>query len=323
MKISNETKVGALTAIAITFLILGFNYMANEGDMFKSKTYYVAVYNQAPGINKGQKVLLNGYKIGYIHSVAYEQSIDKVIVVLKITEKLNIPSGSNAQIISEDILGSRAIKLILNKSSNVYLNSWDTLNTSIEISKLDELSRTVDPMVHKIEDMIEYVDSVLLRTGQLQSTIQKTAQTIQAIQNVANRTDQLMANNAANLKETISNLRKLSSELSQNRDKIGSTVSNIEAFSSAINEKNIADKLYNVSAHLEEITAKLLVSDNSAGKLLEDKAALYDTLLSTINEVQALVIDLQQFPDKYLPMPWGRKQRQKAIEASAKQRNNK
>jgi phospholipid/cholesterol/gamma-HCH transport system substrate-binding protein len=322
LKISNETKVGALTAIAITFLILGFNYMANEGDMFKSKAYYVAVYNQAPGINKGQKVLLNGYKIGYIHSVAYEQSIDKVIVVLKITENLTVPQGSTAQIISEDILGSRAIKLILNKDANKYLQSWDTLKTSIEISKLDELSRTVDPMVHRIEDMIEYVDSVLLRTGQLQSTIQKTTQTIQSIQNVANRTDKLMADNAQSLKETIINLRRISSEIAQNKDKIGNTLHQIETFSSSLNENGISDKLNNVSDNLEEITAKLLMSNNSAGKLLDDNAALYDTLLSTIQEVQILVADLHNFPDKYLPMPWGKKQRKKAIEASAKQRNN-
>jgi hypothetical protein len=33
-KVSNETKVGALAAIAITFLVLGYNFLAGQGSLF-------------------------------------------------------------------------------------------------------------------------------------------------------------------------------------------------------------------------------------------------------------------------------------------------
>ena len=38
MKISNETKVGALSAIAITLLILGFNFLKGKS-VFKSGSF--------------------------------------------------------------------------------------------------------------------------------------------------------------------------------------------------------------------------------------------------------------------------------------------
>jgi phospholipid/cholesterol/gamma-HCH transport system substrate-binding protein len=48
MKISNETKVGALTAIAITLLILGFNFLKGK-TLFKTGNYIIAKYTDTKG----------------------------------------------------------------------------------------------------------------------------------------------------------------------------------------------------------------------------------------------------------------------------------
>jgi phospholipid/cholesterol/gamma-HCH transport system substrate-binding protein len=41
MKISNETKVGALTAVSITLLILGFNFLKGKNVFKKKATMYL------------------------------------------------------------------------------------------------------------------------------------------------------------------------------------------------------------------------------------------------------------------------------------------
>ena len=61
MKISNETKVGVLSAISITILILGFNFLKGE-NVFTKENEFVAVYQQVDGLFASNPVLINGYK---------------------------------------------------------------------------------------------------------------------------------------------------------------------------------------------------------------------------------------------------------------------
>jgi phospholipid/cholesterol/gamma-HCH transport system substrate-binding protein len=46
MKVSNETKVGALTAVSITLLILGFNYLKGKNIFSKANTEIYAVFGK-------------------------------------------------------------------------------------------------------------------------------------------------------------------------------------------------------------------------------------------------------------------------------------
>ena len=50
MKISNETKIGALTVISITILILGYSFLRGN-DIFSGSNKFYAVYNSVEGGN--------------------------------------------------------------------------------------------------------------------------------------------------------------------------------------------------------------------------------------------------------------------------------
>ena len=49
MRVSNETKVGALTVIAVTIIILGFNFLKGK-TFFKSWTFIYAKYSYTKGL---------------------------------------------------------------------------------------------------------------------------------------------------------------------------------------------------------------------------------------------------------------------------------
>ena len=59
MKISKETKVCVLTAIAIAILALGYNFMKGE-DIFTSTNEYYGKYKKIEGLFKSNPVLVNG-----------------------------------------------------------------------------------------------------------------------------------------------------------------------------------------------------------------------------------------------------------------------
>jgi phospholipid/cholesterol/gamma-HCH transport system substrate-binding protein len=324
LKISNESKIGALTAIAITLVILGYNYMANEGDFFKPKAFYMVEYDFAPGLGKGNKVTLNGYKIGFVHNISYDPKSNKIVTTVKITEKIQIPVNSIAQIISEDILGSRAIKIIFdetNEKQQRYLESGQKLLPSIEISKLDELSRTVDPMVHKVEDMLEYMDSVIVQSGMLKNSINKTTEMFASIQKASDDASELIRRNQAAIASSMLNIKQITDAFNSQKQEILATITELKKFATDLNNTDLVLKLDRSVANIESITTKMDNGTGSLGKLVNDDRLVLE-LEATLNELSTILKDLNKYPEKYVPMPWGKKERRKAKELSSKEPYN-
>ena len=73
MKISNETKVGALTAIAIVVLILGFNFLKGKNLTDNNDEFY-AIFPDVKGLAVSNPVFINGLQVG---KVAQMKETDK------------------------------------------------------------------------------------------------------------------------------------------------------------------------------------------------------------------------------------------------------
>ena len=65
VKISNETKVGSLTVIAITVLIIGYNFLKGK-DLFTNTVDYYAKYENINGIKVSNAILYNGFNVGKV-----------------------------------------------------------------------------------------------------------------------------------------------------------------------------------------------------------------------------------------------------------------
>jgi phospholipid/cholesterol/gamma-HCH transport system substrate-binding protein len=63
MKISNETKVGSLTAIAIVLLILGVNFLKGKS-LTADKNRFYAVFDNIQGLATSNPVIINGKQVG-------------------------------------------------------------------------------------------------------------------------------------------------------------------------------------------------------------------------------------------------------------------
>jgi phospholipid/cholesterol/gamma-HCH transport system substrate-binding protein len=61
MKISNETKIGALTAVSITVLILGYSFLRETMFFIRSNKFY-AIYTSVEGLTISKPVLVNGFR---------------------------------------------------------------------------------------------------------------------------------------------------------------------------------------------------------------------------------------------------------------------
>jgi phospholipid/cholesterol/gamma-HCH transport system substrate-binding protein len=68
MKISNETKVGLITIVALGLLIAGFNFLKGRDVFDRSKKIY-AVFDKLGALARSNEVKINGLTIGTVYDM--------------------------------------------------------------------------------------------------------------------------------------------------------------------------------------------------------------------------------------------------------------
>ena len=56
MKISNETKVGVLTIVALTLLIVGFNFLKGK-NLFTNEKHLYAVFGELGSLKRSEELV--------------------------------------------------------------------------------------------------------------------------------------------------------------------------------------------------------------------------------------------------------------------------
>src|SRR3954453_22493987 len=123
MKITNETKVGALTAVSITLLILGFNFLKGKS-LFKTGSFIYTKVKQTKGLMVSNPVMINGLQVGTVYELEEaNKNVDNVIISIKMSKDLNIPVNSFATIKSNP-LGTSNVDITMGDEKR-YLKNQD------------------------------------------------------------------------------------------------------------------------------------------------------------------------------------------------------
>src|ERR1043166_2967010 len=124
MKISNETKIGALTTVAVVFLILGFNFLKGKS-VLKTGFFLYAKYTDLKKLSSSNAVYANGLQIGTVYSTtSADLTLKDLVVEIKLKDYYDIPENSVASI-ETNPLGSPVLNIQLGNSSR-FLKSGDT-----------------------------------------------------------------------------------------------------------------------------------------------------------------------------------------------------
>jgi len=159
MKISNEAKVGTLTAIAITLLILGFNFLKGRS-IFKTGYFLYAKYPDAKGLMISNPVYINGYQVGSVFDIENEDdNLKNIIVAIKLKSSYNIPVNSVASI-KENPLGAPSIRIRLGNDTK-FLQSGDSLITASSAGLLGEIGNKLSPIGDQLKVTLVSLDSTL------------------------------------------------------------------------------------------------------------------------------------------------------------------
>ncbi|OQP65584.1 MlaD family protein [Niastella populi] len=300
MKISNETKVGALTAIAITVLILGFNFL--KGKSARGKEVF-AVFPNVEKLVVSNPVKINGLQVGKVTDL---QEIDKnmsgILVTLTLTKDLNIPKNSVA-VLNAELLGSGEVDIHLGNGSN-YVQEGDTLRTERTLGLTDRFQKSLDPAINNINKTLLSLDEVLQKLNTvLDPNTRNNLQGIIANLAMSSRSlEQLLNTESGMLAKSIGNLNVITSNFARNGPKIDSTFTNLQIATDKLSKAKIAEAIESMQrtmARLEAGIAKIDSKEGTVGLLLNDRK-LYDEIRLTNRSLTILLDDLRVNPKRYI-----------------------
>jgi phospholipid/cholesterol/gamma-HCH transport system substrate-binding protein len=319
MRVSNETKVGALTVIAVTLIILGFNFLKGK-TFFKSGTFIYAKYADTKGLIVSNPVFVNGFQVGTVFEIEnMNDNLSELVVCIKLNQLYKIPTNSVATI-QENPLGTNAINIVPG-TSTLMIHSGDTIKTAPAASLLGDFMNTLSPLGEQIKNTITSLEKVL---GNVNKTLDDenrqhfkvilenlSTTTINLNRSIASVEGMLNKQNGS-ISKTADNLNEFTSNLNQNNQKITNILSNLDSTSKSIKDADLSKTIKDMQAALSALNTtinKLNNGNGTAAKLLNDPN-MYTQLQSTIKSVNTLVDDIKVHPKRYVSISvFGKKEK--------------
>ncbi len=302
MKISNETKVGALTAIAIVILILGFNYLKGK-DLTEKNDELYAVFPNVKGLSVSNPVMINGLQVGKVSAMKEkDKELSGIIVTLNIAKDINIPRNSIVSMSSE-LLGTTAVEISLG-SSPALATDGDTLTVMESQSIMAQLSKSINPAIDNANKALISVDSLIRKMSQIidpateaniQNTVANLAASSRSLERLINAQNGILV-------KSLNNVESITGNLARNNEKVTNTIDNLEKTTekfAAADIESVLTSMKNTLSKLETTIDNVSSKNGTVGMLLNDRQ-LYDEIRQTNRSLTTLLDDVRLHPKRYV-----------------------
>ena len=296
MRLSKEIKAAFFVLTTILLFIFGFNYLKGSSILDKQKTIY-AVYDEVDGLLVGANVMINGLSIGNVTELDFLPNSTKILVTLKVKDKLNFSSKSTASIYETGVLGGLAISISPVFEKESIIKTGDTLKSNVRPGLTELINRQIEPLSRQLQSTITSVDSIF--TGASNVLNRQTQEEIKESINVLTSAIKAIKNSSIIIEQTLTSKNSQINNTIDNFEKISSNLSNV---SDELNSFDLSTLLSNLEVSVEGIGSIVnkLESDNSTiGKLINEDE-VYNNLNSSIESLNSLISDIKANPKKYV-----------------------
>lgn len=302
MKLTNETKIGALTSIAIVLLILGFNFLKGK-DLFSHSKKIYAVFKNVDGLELSNMVSIKGLNVGSVYAIkATDININGILVTISMKQDVNIPKNSVATINAGLINSSNII--IKKGNATEYVEDGDTLSTLEKGNILTEFQSSLNPVINTLNGTLGSLDSLIQVVGELfNPSVKNNFSTIFANLAKSSASLQIMLNDrTSSLAHSMVHLDSFTNNLASNNQRISGTLDNLEKTTGKLANAKIDETLQSAQAamnSLKDAINKMNSPNGTLGLLLNDKR-LYLNLENTSKSLNILLDDIRLHPKRYV-----------------------
>jgi len=299
MSISKETKVGILSAFAITVLVIGYNFMRGE-DLFTSSNEYFGKYEQIEGLFKSNPVLINGYKVGSVTSIEMNRATLELTVGITVGDDIKVPKNSVMKIVNNDMIGSKAVELIFGDDSTEFAQNGDFLIAQQDQGIAQAVSGVLEPLTKSVSSVLGNIDTAIAGAD-LGTTLRDASLALKSFKETADKLNNLLNGKDEEIDAILGNVKETTVGLKGLTPRIDGILNEIDATSKELSNvefKALADQVKNLATELEKTTAAVNSKDGTLGMLVNDKE-LYNNLDVTVVKLKALLEDIKKYPRRY------------------------
>jgi phospholipid/cholesterol/gamma-HCH transport system substrate-binding protein len=297
---SVEVKIAFFAVLGLFLLVWGINFLKGI-DLFKKSYQMYVVFDNSLGLSTAGNVMVNGVVIGSIDKIDLLPSAEnKVIIRVEVEKKIAIPRNSAFTIGSTGLLGSSCINVAFSGETQYY-QKGDTVYGVITPGLMSAMSS----LTANLENIVTALDTSINILKQTLQSDTKTDFDI-AVHNLRESTESLSgilaAVNKNKISAIVSDVNVFTTTLKNNDAKLNDIVENLNNVSKQLADSDIKktiDDAAQTFAHLDSILLAASEGKGSVGQLLVNDS-LYYNLQNSLHSLDALLIDLQKNPKKYI-----------------------
>ncbi len=299
-KITTEIKIGIIFVLCLFVFIWGINFLKGQ-NIFSKNNHYRVIYHDIKGLTESSPVMVNGFQVGQVEKIKLLPNKDNNLMLnLAVSKKFKIPHESIAEIISSDIMGSKAIELVLS-DSNKYHQNGDTLKSAIEPDLKDQISTEIAPLKARTENILSSMDSLMAQVFDKNSR-EDISQSFSNLEKTTQSLSKMVEEERKRLKKIFANLESISTNLEKSNKQIANTVNNISSVTDSIAQSNLKSTINNTNnaiGQLNGILEKINSGEGSMGMLVNNDT-LYQNLESSTKNLDKLLEDMRLNPGRYV-----------------------
>jgi phospholipid/cholesterol/gamma-HCH transport system substrate-binding protein len=316
LKFSKEIKVGLLVTSAVIGLFYGMNYLKGV-DVFSGVETYYALYQRVDGLAPSNDVLMNGLKVGQVEKIEFTNDrTGNVLVTLQVRKGTYISQKSTARIISSDLLGGRAVEIVI-VPGNPPAMVGDTLSSDVQTTFSDQMM----PVKDRAEQLMASLDTLANSLNMvfspknrksLDSVFINLDNTLDNVESATASLDQLLSPSDGKLRRMIENVESISGNIKSHNNDLTNIIENLSSLSDTLAAANISNTLQNADSAITDFSFVLQKIKNGEGTIgaLATNDSLYQSLQKSADEVNELLTDIKNNPHRYLHFSvFGRKEK--------------
>lgn len=173
MKAKSRTQVTAGIFVALGVLLtLYFVFLLGDVDTFWVGRYQLkAEFEETAGLKKGSPITLAGIKVGQVEGIAFKKinSMTKIEVLLGVEEKYKnyIRQDSKARIVTQGLLGDKAVFVTVGVEPNKILQDGDKIKTEESFS-LGTFTKGGTRLIDNVNELSENINGIVkdIKSGQ-------------------------------------------------------------------------------------------------------------------------------------------------------------
>ena len=302
--------IGASFILAIVIFVWGFNFLKGTG-LFNKEIIYYASYARVNGLIKANPVVVNGLRVGQVKNVYFNPDMSgNIMVSMMLSTNLPIPSNSTARIFSSDLMGSKAIELVLG-DSKIPIQQGDTLRSSVEGGLMAEVNAQMAPIKNKAEDLMTSIDTLVTAfqlifnesaRKNLSESFLDIEKTLANLQNATSNIDTLVVEESSRISAILINIDSMTQTLNKNRGDITRIIQNFRTISDSLADVEIPATFARINyalADVETILEKVNNGHGTIGMLMNDDS-LYLELNRSATALDSLINDIKNNPKRYV-----------------------